>query len=187
MPRAPKAPDPDPDEPKDPVADPASVEDSSPASSVSSFLSDPGPEFDPGQASAESKERDKDRVLSVAPGGETGIEVEWDPKVVRGALKAKGSALHSIAGKAEEDWVYTSEELDAISGPLTRILNRYDVTRAAAATGDEFAVILGLSGYTMRSLQERKAVIKAEREAEEQAEQQAEQFGIQPTHPGGIQ
>lgn len=181
MPPRAKAPAPaEPDEQPYPVVDPASVEDSSPASSVSSFLSDPGPEFDPSQANAESKERDKDRVLSVAPGGDAGIEVQWDPKVMRGLLKAKGAALHSIAGKAEQDWAYTSEELDAISVPLTNILNRYDATRAAAGTGDELAAILGLSGYAMRSVQERKVVIKAEREAQAAAEHQAEQFGIQP-------
>jgi hypothetical protein len=175
------APDPDPDE-QEPTPAP-SVGDSSPASSVSEFLSDPGPEFDPAEASSSSKERDKDRALSVAPGGDAGIEVQWDPKVMRGLLKAKGAALHSIAGKAENDWAYTSEELDAISVPLTNILNRYDATRAAAGTGDELAAILGLSGYAMRSIQERKPVIKAEREAREQAEHQADQFGLPPQPP----
>jgi hypothetical protein len=159
---------------------PESDEGSSRASSASDFIADPGPEFDPGQAGQDAKARDEDRVLSVAPGGETGIEVQWDPAVVKSMLQAQGSALHAVAGKAEQDWIYTKDELSAIAPPLTRILNRYDATRVAAATGDELALILGLTGHTMRSLQERKTVLDAIKAAEEAAEQQAERFGPQP-------
>jgi hypothetical protein len=180
VPRA-KAPDelpPEPPEQTDGQQPPESDEGSSRVSSASDFIADPGPEFDPGQAAQDTKERDDDRVLSVAPGGETGIEVEWDPAVVKSMLQAQGSAVHAVVGKADEDWLYTKDELAAIAPPLTRILNRYDATRVAAATGDELALILGLTGHTMRSLQERKAVLDAIKAAEEAAEQQAEKFGV---------
>ena len=76
-------------------------------------------------------------------------------------LETQGAALHAVAGKADEDWLYTKTELDAISKPLTRILNRYDATRVAAGTGDEIALLLGFTGHTLRSLQERKAALAA--------------------------
>lgn len=132
------------------------------ASSASELLADPGPEFDPGQAGQDATERDSDRLLSASPGGQTGLEVEWAPDAVRSLLETQGAALHAIAGKAEQDWVYTKTELDAISKPLTRILNRYDATRIAAGTGDEIALLLGLTGHTLRSLQERKAALAEE-------------------------
>lgn len=185
MPRAARAaqqePDPDPD-PLEEDLEPDASGASGRASSVSDFIADPGPEFDPDEADEHARERDDDRSLSAHPGGETGIEVEWDAGVVKSMLTAQGSALHAVAGKADEDWLYTKDELAAIAPPLTRILNRYDATRVAAATGDELSLILGLSGHTMRSLQERRAalaVIKAQQEAEEAA---AETFGMtQPT------
>lgn len=161
------------------------AEDSSTGSSAatSDFIADPGPEFDPKQAGQDATDRDADRLLSVAPGGETGIEVEWDPAAVKSMLQAQGAAVHAVAGKAEEDWAYTSQELSAIAPPLTRILNRYDATRVAAATGDEFALLLGLTGHTMRSLQERKAALDMAREAEEDVQAKEAQFGPQPPIP----
>lgn len=187
MPRAnqPQAHDePDPNETLPPEAS-AVAGDSSTGSSAatSDFIADPGPEFDPQQAGQDANDRDADRVLSVAPGGETGIEVEWDPAVVKSMLQAQGAAVHAVAGKAEEDWVYTRQELSAIAPPLTRILNRYDATRVAAATGDELALLLGLTGHTMRSLQERKAALDLIKEAEEDAQAKEAQFGPQPPIP----
>jgi hypothetical protein len=184
MPPARKAP-PSPAEPEQlpPEEEGASADSSTGSSAATDFIADPGPEFEPSQADQDASERDGDRALSIGPGGETGIQVEWDPSVVKGLLEAQGSALHSVAGKADQDWLYTKDELAAISGPLTRILNRYDATRVAAGTGDELALLLGLTGHTMRSLQERKAVLDAAKAAAEEAEHQATQFGAVPTQP----
>jgi hypothetical protein len=132
------------------------------------LLAEPGPEFDADQAGEDASARDGDRLLTAAPGGEAGIVIEWDEQTIRSLLEAQGSAVHGLIGKAEEDWVYTRTELAAIAKPLTRILNRYDATRVAASTGDEIALILGLAGYTMRSVQERKAVLAAQKALEEQ-------------------
>jgi hypothetical protein len=62
---------------------------------------------------------------------------------------------------AEADSIYTRDELRAIAPPLTRILNRYDATRAAAATGDELALLIGLTGYVGRSIEERRRALRA--------------------------
>ena len=155
---------------------------SSADSSASELLADPGPEFDAGQAGQDANERDGDRLLSASPGGQTGLEVEWAPDAVRSLLETQGAALHAIAGKAEQDWVYTKVELDAISKPLTRILNRYDATRIAAGTGDEIALLLGFTGHTLRSLQECKAAL-AEEDDEEPPAASTVYAGPQPPGP----
>lgn len=181
MPRARREPAEDPETSQPPAED--GSQGSSTASSASDFLADPGPEFDPHEAGQDAKARDGDRLLSVAPGGEAAMQVEWEPAVIEAVLTAQGSALHSLAGKTEEDWVYTKTELRAISAPLARIFNRYDAMRAAAGTGDEISVILGFSGYTIRSVQERKAVIALEKQALEAAEAREAQYGPQPPIP----
>lgn len=71
--------------------------------------------------------------------------------------------LHALAGKGDDDWLYTQAELRAIAPPLARILNRYPVTAAAAGSGDELAVLIGFGGYAMRSIQVRREAIAAER------------------------
>lgn len=167
------------DQPAEQPADPPEQQDasqlekedsngSSEASSASELLSDPGPEFDPDQAAQDADARDQDRLLSAHPGGEAGVVVEWEEQTIRSLLEAVGAGAHGLAGKAEHDWEFTRLELTAIGKPLTRILNRYDATRVAAATGDEIALILGLIGYLMRSLQERAKALKAQQALEEQ-------------------
>jgi hypothetical protein len=159
-------------------SDAASSTGSSAATSPFGLIADAGPAFDPQTAAEGASERQGDRKIGIEPGGETGLQIEWHEETVKAVLEAKGSALHSLIGKAEQDWIYTKEELRAIGGPLTRILNRYDATRVAAGTGDELALILGLSGYTMRSYQERKAVLDAERAEEEQGQAPLGQTGV---------
>jgi hypothetical protein len=55
----------------------------------------------------------------------------------------------------------TDEDLDRIAPPLTRILNRYDATRAAAVAGDEGLVIVGLGAYVGRNYTRRRRLIAA--------------------------
>lgn len=119
--------------------------------SGSGFISDPGPVFDSDQAAREPPPAPEPEILDSL----------WHEETVRSLLEAQGSVLHGVAGKGETDWVYTRDELRAIAGPLTRILNRYPATQAAAGSGDEIAVILGMGGYTMRSIRERKAALAA--------------------------
>lgn len=153
------------------------------SSAASDFIADPGPEFDPDQAAEDAGERDADRAFTAHPGGETGLVIEWAEDTVRSLLEAQGVLLHGAIGKAEDEWIYTKQELSTIAKPLTRILNRYDATRVAAGTGDEIALILGLFGYVMRSLQERKAalaLIKAA-EGDTPAGEPTAEFGIDPS------
>jgi hypothetical protein len=77
---------------------------------------------------------------------------------VRQILAAKGLLLHHLVAieKESTEWVYTERDLAAIAPPLTAILNRYDVTRAGAAAGDELALAIGFLGYGSRSIRERR-------------------------------
>lgn len=144
---------------------PVSSTGSSDAESIAGLAGDPGPTFDPSYQ-PEDQVSDEHRIAQVQP-TQDGLQLEWDPKVIRDLLQAQGSTVHSLVGKTEEDWIYTKTELDAIAGPLTRILNRYDATRAAAATGDELALLLAFVGYLWRSAQETKAASKQAKEAEQ--------------------
>jgi hypothetical protein len=129
--------------------------DSSAATANGDFFDDAGPVFDGEQPI------DQDRAsFTLRPGDEQLLDLTWDPKVVRSILEATGSTLHMAAGKGETDWVFIKRELDVIAPPLARMLSRYPATAVAAGAGDELAVILGLSGYTIRSLKERKAALE---------------------------
>lgn len=146
-----------------------SGEEPSPASGTpsqaadSTFVADPGAPFDP-EAAGEPPELEREPSpgeLHALPGLEG-----WEQDAIEGVLTGQGALLHAIAGVGEQDWLYTEADLAAIAPPLTRILNRYPATRAAAGTGDELALMFGLGAYTTRSWAERRAVL-AELEAEE--------------------
>ncbi|MTD43844.1 hypothetical protein GKE82_05875 [Conexibacter sp. W3-3-2] len=68
---------------------------------------------------------------------------------------------HTLVGVGDTDWVHTEADLSAIAPPLTRILNRYPATAAAAVMGDEVMLITGVGGYAVRSYLERKATLAA--------------------------
>lgn len=146
------------------VAAPADSAPSPRASSAgSAFVSDPGPDFEPGN----QREGFEPPAPAGGPAAAPVPELGWEEDSVRSILTAKGGAIHAVAGVSEEDWIYTQADLDAIAPPLTRILNRYPVTQAAAGTGDELAVMIGLGGYAMRSYAERKAELEARAAQEE--------------------
>jgi hypothetical protein len=150
-----RAPESSPDEKTASPSAADSLTDSSAASTDGhGFIADPGPAHDGEHAPP-------------PPEGEPAAELldglAWDSEVVRGLLTAQGQALHTFAGKGEDDWIYTRDELRAIAPPLTRILNRYDATRAAAGTGDELALLIGLTGYVGRSISVRRDVLRAQR------------------------
>lgn len=125
---------------------------SSPASTSSgaaAFVADPGTAFDP-EAAGPAPEPEADV-----------LEVGWEEERVRQLLRAQGVVLHAAVAvdKTSEEWLYSDHELRAVAGPLTNILNRYDATRAAAAVGDELALIIGLTGYASRSYLERRRLL----------------------------
>lgn len=139
--------------PNDPAADRSAA--SSTASPAADLIGDAGPAFIeperdelPGPDAAE---------LAAAVGG-----LSWSEPRVRAILQAKGQALHGLIAvdPASDEWVYTSGDLTAIAPPLTRILNRYPATRAAAASGDELALVIGFAGYGMRSWSQRRAALQ---------------------------
>lgn len=117
------------------------------------FIGDPGPAFD-AKAAGDAP--------TPAP-AEPIPWLQWEEDTVRGVLTAQGAAVHLAIGVGDEDWLYVKSELDTIAPPLTRILNTYDATRAAAAGGDAIAAAIGFGAYGMRSIMERRAVL-AERD-----------------------
>lgn len=135
------------------------------SSAATDFFEDPGPAFEGEQPV------DEDRAaFTIRPGQQELLDVAWDPNVVKSILEAVGQTTHTIAGKGDQDWIFIERELRAIAPPLARILSRYSATAAGAAAGDEIAVILGLSGYTMRSIKERKEAMEVAAERAARAE-----------------
>jgi hypothetical protein len=154
----PPAPTPSPP-PPDAPAD--SSTDSAPASSTSRraaglFIDDPGPAFDSKQAAAEPAPEPPAPELAAGV-----VDVGWEEDTVRSLLSAEGQVVHSLAGVADDDWLWLSHELDAIAPPLTRILNRYPALRAAAEAGDGMAVMIALGGHVTRSYMTRRAELVA--------------------------
>ncbi len=127
---------------------------SEPASTTSNangaFVGNAGAAFDP-EAAGPPPEPEQD----------VAADVGWEEERVRQILRAQGVVLHAAIAvdKASGEWIYTDHEARAVAGPLTNILNRYDATRAAAAVGDELALIIGLSGYASRSYLERRRLL----------------------------
>lgn len=127
---------------------------SSAGSSAHSFVSDPGPTFDP-KAAPEAPEVE-----------EPELEIdEWDEQRVRELLNLQGEITHAAlrVGPDDEDtWKHTRRDLDTIAPPLTRILNRYDVTRAAAAAGDEILLVTAVGRYGFTNYTKRRRLLKAQ-------------------------
>lgn len=124
------------------------------SSAPSGFVADPGPAFDP-KASPEAP-------LVEEP--ELEVE-EWDEKRVRELLVLQGEITHAalkVGADDEETWKHTRRDLDSIAPPLSRILNRYDVTRAAAAAGDEILLVTAVSRYGISNYTKRRRYLKAQ-------------------------
>lgn len=172
MPPVPKTPPPSPQEPQEatsptpsPETPPAPPEPTTAAptgsgarsSGGSRFQVDPGPAFD-----AENRPAGPPPESVLEPEPElAALEDVWDERRVRQLLVAKGAALHHLVAvdKQSTEWAYLPGDLDAVAPPLTAILNRYEPTRAAAHMGDEIALLVGLAGYTTRSVMERRHAI----------------------------
>jgi hypothetical protein len=131
-------------------------------SDADDLVGDPGPVFDPDLV-ADQDELD----LDLEPDGL--LEDGWQEQQIKELLTAQGSATNYLLRLHDEDetWKHTKEDLTAIAGPLTRILNRYDATRAAAAAGDELALVVAVSNYGIRNYTQRARLIRRYREIEE--------------------
>lgn len=83
---------------------------------------------------------------------------------MRSLLVTQGNVTHAIFKVGAEDtetWKQTEEDLKAIAPPMTRLLNRYDVTRAAAAAGDEIALGAAIAAYGARNYTRRRRLLAA--------------------------
>lgn len=169
--------------------DPASPEASSAGSSTSEpidFVGDPGPGFNAEQAAADDSRirHDADADARAATAEAFGLP-EVAEESVRDVLRNGGDMLHAVVGVGELDWRATQADLDRIAPPATRILNRYDATRAAAAKSDELALIMGLGLYSWRSMLERRAILFAEQERTVEGTARPSSPPPPPESPGG--
>jgi hypothetical protein len=131
---------------------------SSAASSTSSpYVAGPGPGFDAGSPPP-----------TPPPAAEEGrFEVGWEPAQVQDWLLNAGDVAHAAFGVSERDWAMSKADLERIGPPLTRILNRFEPSRAVAAYSDPAAVAMGFGMYGWRSALERTQVLRARARAEE--------------------
>ena len=123
---------------------------SSAAASSAEFIADAGPAFDPDHAPAAPEVDDVD---------ELGDDEGWDEQKVQEFVVMQGEITHSLFNAGPEDdetWLHTERDLRAIVPPLTRILNRYDMTRAAAAAGDEALLAAAVARYGARNYTKRR-------------------------------
>jgi hypothetical protein len=125
------------------------------------FVTDPGPAFDPEAGPAEPELETIDRLEDLG----------WEEATIREALSTQGELLHELARwrlaldeeEAEDVWMHTDRDLRAIAPPLTRILNRYDVTRAAAVAGDEALLAAGIARYGARNVIKTRRLLAMQR------------------------
>lgn len=147
-----------------PTSPPTTVEEPDSASSTASsaasdpFISDPGPVFDPEHLPT------VDELYDDEPPGLIEQAVEgWHEHTVRELLTTQGHLTHMLlrvdAAGDEDTWKHTEDDLSRIAPPLTRMLNRYDATRAAAAAGDEISLVSAVSVYATRNYLARRRLI----------------------------
>jgi hypothetical protein len=127
------------------------------------FVGDTGPGFDPDVAAATAGEVRADAEAELREPGLGAFELpEVAEESVRDVLRNAGDMTHALVGVGEQDWRATQTDCDRIAPPLTRIVNRYQVTRAVAQKSDEAALIIGFGMYGWRSMLERQAVLSAQ-------------------------
>jgi hypothetical protein len=127
------------------------------ASSTSSPYTADGPGFD------------EKAPVGQPPADEAEVEAFaelWQVEQVRDWLTNAGALAHAGFGVGEHDWEFTKADLARIAPPATRILNRYQPSRVAAAYSDPAAVAIGFGLYGWRSTLERVAVMKAHKRQE---------------------
>jgi hypothetical protein len=94
-----------------------------------------------------------------------------DETVVRTMLRAVGGGLGYSLGDEDvpEHWRFTERELDDLTPPLTRIVNRNAKLRRAVIRGDEMAVMVAVGGYMGRNMSDGMRAGRARRERDGEA------------------
>ncbi|MGH9042681.1 MAG: hypothetical protein ACRDZ3_20895 [Acidimicrobiia bacterium] len=89
-----------------------------------------------------------------------------DETVVRSMLRAVGGGLGYGLGDEDvpDHWRFTEGELDDLTPPLTRVINRNAKLRRAVIRGDEMAVGVVVAGYVGRNVNEGYKAGRARRE-----------------------
>lgn len=149
-------------------------------SDADEFVDDAGPEFDP-KLSPEPPELELDPEFSDVDPEDLG----WDEKQIKELLTTQGNGTNWLLRLDVDDdtWKHTQDDLAAIAPPLTRILNRFDATRAAAAAGDELALGTALFNYGARNVTQRRRLIKRMAAIEEPVSGVAAPAGTGPPVP----
>ncbi len=159
-----------PREPAAPESPPESPNGAPAASGAGSSTSDspyaagPGPGFDAGAPPPTPPEPAEE------PGADAGaFALGWEEKQVQDWLLNAGDLAHAAFGVSERDWQMSQADLERIGPPLTRILNRFEPSRAVAAYSDPAAVAMGFGMYGWRSALERTQTLRARQRADELA------------------
>lgn len=141
-----------------------------------------GPEFDPDLA---PEPPDVEEVGGELAAATAAAEQGWIEQQVRDLLITQGNASNWLFRLHDQDetWKHTEEDLRAIAGPLTRILNRYDATRAAAAAGDEMALGAAIFNYGARNYTQRRRLIRYLAEQQAPVSGRAAPEGTGPPEP----
>lgn len=94
-----------------------------------------------------------------------------DESVVRGLLGSIGGGIGYVAGDDDvaDHWRFTRQELDDLTPPLTRIINRRARLRRAVMHGDEATVAVLLAGYTGRNVAAGQVAKEARNERDREA------------------
>ena len=108
--------------------------------------------------------------------------------VVRGLLSSVGLGLHFTLGHDDvpDHWQFTAGELDALTPPLTRIINRRPALRRAAHAGDAMTIATTLAGYTGRNvIDARRAADARHDEPQEEPDARDQPRQARPAPAGG--
>lgn len=111
---------------------------------------------------------DDERVAVEETDAIAAAEAQWEVEATGQILKGVGLTLHELLGAGETDWKMSEGDLERIAPPLTRILNRYERTRAMADFSDPMLLGYGVFRYAARSTLQMRAAQQLRREEEEE-------------------
>lgn len=160
--------------PREPKDRPEKAEDPAAASFAGSstnspYVAGPGPGFDSSIPPPPPPQAGEEPELSA-------FALGWEESQVHDWLLNAGDLAHAGFGIGESDWAMTKADLERIAPPMTRILNRFEPSRAIAAYSDPAAVAMGFGMYGWRSALERTAVLRAR--------ERAKDLGVAPAPAG---
>jgi hypothetical protein len=122
---------------------------------MSDFFEEPGPEFDPDAGPTDPTFSEDEDPL---------VEEGWKESTIKELLATQGELVHFLLRVGDDEldpdsWKHTQEDLRRIAPPLTRMLNRYDVTKAAAVAGDEASLAAALAAYGGKNYIQRRRLL----------------------------